>query len=69
MKRNMGAADRIIRLMVAAIIAVLYFTNTITGTLAVVLLVLAGIFILTSFVSFCPLYLPFGLSTSGNKNK
>ncbi|MBN2523198.1 MAG: DUF2892 domain-containing protein [Bacteroidales bacterium] len=69
MKRNMGAADRIIRLMVAAIIAVLYFTNTITGTLAVVLLVLAGIFVLTSFVSFCPLYLPFGLSTSGNKNK
>ncbi len=65
----MGAADRIIRLIVAAIIAILYFTNVMTGTLAIVLLVLAGIFVLTSFVSFCPLYLPFGLSTSRNKNK
>jgi len=69
MKKNMGAADRIIRLIVAAIIAILYFTNVMTGTLAIVLLVLAGIFVLTSFVSFCPLYLPFGLSTSRNKNK
>ncbi|WP_297795541.1 DUF2892 domain-containing protein [uncultured Eudoraea sp.] len=63
MKKNMGSADRIIRLIVAAIIAVLYFNGTITGTLGIVLLVLAGVFVLTSFVSFCPLYAPFGLST------
>lgn len=63
MKKNMGSADRIIRLIVAAIIAVLYFSGTISGTLGTVLLVVAGIFVLTSFVSFCPLYAPFGLST------
>lgn len=63
MKKNMGSADRIIRLIVAAIIAVLYFNGTIAGTLGIVLLVLAGVFVLTSFVSFCPLYAPFGLST------
>ncbi len=63
MKKNMGSADRIIRAIVAAIIAVLYFTGTITGTLGIVLLVLAGVFLLTSFISFCPLYAPFGMST------
>jgi len=67
MKKNMGSADRIIRTIIAAIIAVLYFTNTITGTLGLVLLVLAAIFLLTSLVSFCPLYLPFGLSTCRSK--
>jgi len=69
MKKNMGAADRIIRLIVAAIIAVLYFTDVINGVLAIVLLVLAGVFVLTSFVSFCPLYLPFGLSTCKDKKE
>lgn len=64
MKKNMGKADRIIRLILAAIVATLYFTNVITGTLGIVLLVLAGVFVLTSFVSFCPLYAPFGLSTT-----
>lgn len=63
MKKNMGNADRIIRVIVAVIIAALYFTNVITGTLGIVLLALAGIFVLTSLVSFCPLYAPFGLST------
>ena len=63
MKKNMGSADRVVRLIVAAVIGVLYFTETITGTLGLVLLVLAVIFALTSFISFCPLYLPFGLST------
>ena len=67
MKKNMGTADRVIRLIVAAIIAALYFANVISGVTATVLLVLAGIFILTSFISFCPLYLPFGLSTRGKK--
>ena len=63
MKKNMGNSDRIIRFIVAAIIAALYFTGTITGTLGIVLLVLAGVFLLTSFISFCPLYAPFGIST------
>jgi hypothetical protein len=63
MKKNMGAADRIIRLIVAAVIAVLYFTNVITGTLGIVLLVLAVVFVLTSLVSFCPLYTLLGLNT------
>lgn len=67
MKANMGTADRIIRLIVAAIIAVLYFTKVITGTLGLVLLLLAIVFALTSFVSYCPLYSPFGLSTKKKK--
>lgn len=63
MKANMGSADRIIRAIIAIVIAVLYFTNVITGLLGIVLLVLAAVFLLTSFISFCPLYLPFGIST------
>ncbi len=63
MKKNMGSADRIIRLIIAAIIGVLYFTGTISGTLGIILLVLAGVFVLTSFISFCPLYAPFGISS------
>lgn len=63
MKKNMGSADRIIRFIIAAVIGVLYYTGTISGTLGIVLLVLAGVFVLTSFISFCPLYAPFGLST------
>jgi hypothetical protein len=63
MKKNMGNADRIIRSIIAVVIAVLYFTGVIPGTLGIVLLVLAVVFLLTSFISFCPLYLPFGLST------
>lgn len=63
MKKNMGSADRIIRVVIAAIIALLFFTNVITGTLGIVLMVLAGVFVLTSVISFCPLYAPFGIST------
>lgn len=59
----MGTTDQIIRILVALVIAGLYFTNQITGTAAIILLILAVVFILTSFMSFCPLYLPFGLST------
>ncbi len=69
MKKNMGTADRIIRVIIAAIIAVLYFTGVISGILGVVLLVLAGVFVLTSLISFCPLYAPFGLKTSPSKDK
>ena len=69
MKKNMGSADRIIRVIIAAIISVLYFTGTISGTLGIVLLVLAGVFVLTSFISFCTLYAPFGISTCQIKEK
>jgi hypothetical protein len=63
MKKNMGTADRIIRLIIAVIIAILYFANTITGTLGIVLMVLAAVFVLTSLLGFCPLYFLFGIST------
>lgn len=67
MKKNMGGADRIVRILLALVISVLYFTQTISGTLGIVLLVLGGIFLLTSFISFCPLYAPFGISTCKTK--
>jgi Inner membrane protein YgaP-like, transmembrane domain len=63
MKKNIGSADRIIRLIAAALVAVLYFTNTITGLFGIALLVLGGIFLLTSLVSFCPLYALVGIRT------
>lgn len=67
MKKNMGAADRIIRSLIAAAIVVLYLTNVITGVLGYVLLIVAGIFLLTSLVSLCPLYSLFGINTCGHK--
>lgn len=67
MKKNMGGADRVIRVIIAAIIAGLYFTGKITGTMGVVLLALAGVFVLTSLISTCPLYMPFGISTCKRK--
>lgn len=63
MKQNMGSVDRIVRLVIAVIIAALYFSGKLTDTLGITLLVLAAIFAVTGFISFCPLYLPFGLST------
>jgi hypothetical protein len=63
MKKNMGNTDRIIRAIAAVVLAVLYFTGTITGTLGIVLLIIAGILLATSLVSVCPLYIPFKLST------
>lgn len=59
----MGNIDRIIRVLIALVVIALYFANVISGTVAIVLLVLSGIFILTSLISFCPLYLPFGINT------
>lgn len=59
----MGGTDRIIRIVVAIIALGLYFTNILTGTFALIALVVSGIFILTSFVSFCPLYTVLGIST------
>jgi hypothetical protein len=64
MKKNMGNADRII---IAAIIAGLFFANIIPGVLGIVLMALAGVFLLTSFISFCPLYAPFGINTCKKK--
>jgi len=63
MKKNMGTADRIIRSVIALIVAALYFSGVITGTIGMVLLILAIVFVLTSLVSFCPLYTLFGIST------
>ena len=68
MKKNMGTADKIIRLIIAVIIVTLYFAEMITGTVAIVLLVLSGIFVLTSFISFCPLYTLFGIKTCPKKD-
>lgn len=65
MKANMGTIDRIIRAALAVLIGILYFTGQISGTAALVLGILAIVFLLTSVVSFCPLYLPLGFSTKG----
>jgi Na+(H+)/acetate symporter ActP len=63
MKKNMGTIDRSIRIIAAIVIALLYFTNQITGTAAIILCVIAVAFLLTSVVAFCPMYLPFKFST------
>lgn len=68
MKANMGSTDKIIRIIAAIILAALYFTGQVTGTLAIVLLVLAIVFVITSLISFCPLYLPFCISTKKKNN-
>ncbi len=67
MKANMGLIDKVIRILAAIAIIVLYFNHQISGTLAIILLVLAGIFILTSFMSFCPLYTLLGISSAKKK--
>ena len=67
MKKNMGTADKVVRILAAIVIAGMYFGQVISGTFAIILLILAGIFIITSFISFCPLYLPFGVSTKSKK--
>jgi len=63
MKKNVGSIDKVIRLIAAAIIAVLYFTHVISGTLGIVLLVVAGVLVITSFVGLCPLYMVLGFNT------
>jgi hypothetical protein len=67
MKKNMGKTDKAIRLILAAIIVVLLFTNVASGTLAIILFILAVIFVVTSLISFCPLYALFGISTFKQK--
>ncbi|MEZ4802126.1 MAG: DUF2892 domain-containing protein [Gelidibacter sp.] len=63
MKKNMGGADRIIRVIIALVVAFLFYKGIIAGTLGYILLVLAGVFVLTSFISFCPLYTLLGINT------
>ncbi|ARA92018.1 hypothetical protein AWN76_001765 [Rhodothermaceae bacterium RA] len=63
MRKNMGTIDRVLRVVVAIVIGVLYFTGQITGTAALILGILAVVFLLTSLVGTCPLYVPLGLST------
>lgn len=65
MAKNMGTVDRVIRFLFAVVVAVLYFTGVIIGTLALVLGILAGVLLLTSILGFCPLYLPLKFSTAG----
>ena len=69
MKKNMGSADKIIRILIAVVLGILYYMGIISGTLGIVLLVFAGIFVITSFVSFCPIYAPFGISTTCKKKE
>ena len=64
MTKNMGTADRAIRILIAVAIAVLYFTHMISGTLAIVLEIVAIAFLVTSLVGWCPSYVPFGISTA-----
>lgn len=63
MKKNMGSTDKIVRIILAVVFSTLYFTGTVTGTLGLVLVILGGVFIATSLISFCPLYSIFGMST------
>jgi len=63
----MGVLDKVIRILIALIVVILYFSNIISGTIAIVLLALSVIFIATSLISFCPLYLPFGINTDKKK--
>ena len=69
MKKNIGAIDKAVRLMVAAIILLLYFTNVISATVAIVLLVVAIILAVTSLLGVCPLYMPFGINTLRKKSQ
>ncbi len=69
MKANMGVIDKSVRIAAAVIIAILFFTHVISGTVAIILLIIAAIFIVTSFISFCPLYYPFGISTKKKTNQ
>jgi hypothetical protein len=63
MKKNVGTIDRIIRILIAVVVVVLYFTGVVTGTLAIILLVLSAVFVITSLLSFCPIWKVLGLST------
>ena len=67
MKKNMGTIDKVIGILVAVAVAILFFTNVITGVIGIVLIALAAIFVITSLISFCPLYLPLGINTANKR--
>ncbi|XZF15192.1 YgaP family membrane protein [Chitinophagaceae bacterium MMS25-I14] len=67
MKKNMGNADRLIRIVLAAVFGVLYFADIVNGAFAWVLLAAGGVFLVTSIVGFCPLYTAAGISTRGHQ--
>ncbi|MHB1177693.1 MAG: YgaP family membrane protein [Daejeonella sp.] len=67
MIKNMGNLDRILRFVIAIVIVALYFTNVISGTTAIILLIVSVAFIITSFIGFCPMYSPFGIRTISSK--
>lgn len=67
MKKNMGAADRFIRTIVAIVLIYLYYTNVVTGALGIALLAIGGIFLLTSIIGSCPLYSLIGINTCSAK--
>jgi hypothetical protein len=69
MTKNMGSTDKMIRVLIAVIIGALYFFDIISGTLGLVLIALAGVFVLTSLISFCPLYALFGIRTCAIEKK
>ncbi len=69
MKKNMGSIDQIVRIIIAAVIAVLFFTGLIPVVLGIILIVVAGIFLITGFARTCPLYIPFGINTCAKKDK
>lgn len=68
MKKNIGSADKIIRIIVAIIFVILYFTNVVSGILGIILLVLAAIFVVVSLIGNCPLYIPLGINNSKKEN-
>jgi hypothetical protein len=64
MKKNMGTIDKAVRILVAAVIVLLYFTHVISGTLAIILLAVSAVFVITSLLGFCPLYILMGMNTN-----
>ena len=69
MKKNVGTIDRVIRLILAIVLGGLFYTGVLQGTLGIILVVLAGVFAVTSFISFCPLYAIFGMTTCPTETK
>ena len=69
MKTNMGSLDRIIRILLAAVMSVLYFTSSVTGVLGIVLIAVSGIFVITGLVGFCPHYTLVGFNTCASKKE
>jgi len=68
MKKNLGSADRVIRILLGAVLAFLYYNQSVSGTLGIVLLIVGIVLVLTSFISFCPLYAILGIKTSKTKD-